>query len=457
MWLCAAFPLVVGWQYAGFSLVVGSLYAGLMPSGVIAPSPSVTPRRLLVGLGLVVLCAAPFLQLHMLVRYGQQRIPGPRPADSDLYAPWLGVRAALHHQNPYSPAITQQIQTGVYGHPLPPDSGRDPQAFVYPAYLVFFLGPFTLLPWPVVYNGAALCGPAVLAAFAWVSLRLCGCRFSPLASVAAILLVITSWPAVWSCYSRQPSLVVAAALVFSLFLYSRGANSAPALLLALATIKPHLMLLLAAWLLLHAITHRRYRFVVIFTLATLLLVAASLALLPHWISDWIRASVDYSRHSGKHSLLIALAGHGLGLALDLSLCAALAVRLRNPHAIRADSTRFVWAASLLLAATDCLIPANPWLVYNNLLLLPGILLLLRERPAVRVPAILRAAAGLCVVLALLITPLCAALGLLLGFSIPLVLSPFLIHFILPLPVTAALLALPAPADDRSTGGVRVPA
>jgi len=406
-------------------------------------------RLILVGLGLAVLCAAPFFQLHLIARYGERMLPGTHAADSDLYAPWFGTRAALHHQNPYSAAVTREIQIGVYGQALPPGSGRDPQAFVYPAYIVFLLGPFTLLPWPAVYRGAAVLGPFVIAASAWAWLRLCRCRYEPRAALAAIVLVLTSWPAVWSCYSRQPSMFVAAALAFSLLLYSRGGDVAAGVLLALATIKPHLVLLPSIWLLLQAVAHRRSRFVVAFVVALLLLMAGSLLLLPHWIPDWIRATLDYSRHSGKQSLLISLTGRAPGIVLEGALLAAAVFRLARFGAVDSDSPRFLWAAALLLAVTDCLIPANPWLVYNNLLLVPGALLVFRARPRHPAAVFLHALTRLCILLAILITPICAALGALLGFSTPLALSPFLLHFALPVPVAAALLFLSPPAEERS--------
>lgn len=411
----------------------------------------VSPLRLvLFGIGLAVFCVAPFFQLHLIARYGERMLPGTHTADSDLYAPWFGTLAALHHQNPYSAAVTSQIQVGVYGHTVAPGSGVDPQAFVYPAYIVFLLGPFTLLSWPDVYRGAAALGPFVIAASAWAWLRLCRCRYGPLVSFAVILLIVTSWPAVWSCNSRQPSLFVAAALAFSLLLYSRGTDIAAGFLLALATIKPHLVLLLGIWLLLQALAHRRSRFVAAFSLTLLLLVSGSLVLLPHWIPDWIRATLDYSRHSGKHSVLISLTGPIPGLVLDGTLLGGVIARLGKLGTVDPESPRFAWAAALLLAATDCLIPANPWLVYNNLLLIPGVLLVFRSQPAHPAAVVLRTLARLCILFAVLITPICAALGSFLGFSVPLALFPFLLHFVLPVPVAAALLFLSPPAEDGSS-------
>ena len=52
----------------------------------------------------------------------------PRGNLSDLYPRWLGARELLlHHRDPYSAEITQQIQTGYYGRPLDPSRPEDPR------------------------------------------------------------------------------------------------------------------------------------------------------------------------------------------------------------------------------------------------------------------------------------------------------------------------------------------
>src|SRR6202451_3044653 len=67
----------------------------------------------------------------------------PRGNLSDLYPRWLGARELLlHHRDPYSPEVTQEIQAGYYGRVLDPDRTDDPrdqQGFAYPVYVVFLL------------------------------------------------------------------------------------------------------------------------------------------------------------------------------------------------------------------------------------------------------------------------------------------------------------------------------
>src|SRR5277367_1106863 len=69
-----------------------------------------------------------------------------RPMDAgDLYPRWLGARELLlHHRDPYSSEVTQEIQAGYYGRALDPTRPGDPkdqQAFAYPVYVVFLVAP----------------------------------------------------------------------------------------------------------------------------------------------------------------------------------------------------------------------------------------------------------------------------------------------------------------------------
>src|SRR5271169_2556230 len=65
--------------------------------------------------------------------------------NSDLYPRWLGARELLlHRRDPYSAAVTRDIQKGFYGQPLDPSNPAHavaPEAFYYPLYVVFLLAP----------------------------------------------------------------------------------------------------------------------------------------------------------------------------------------------------------------------------------------------------------------------------------------------------------------------------
>lgn len=362
---------------------------------------------------------------------------------SDLYSPWVGVRALLHHVDPYSPAVTAQIQTGIYGHVLSPADQHDPEAFVYPPWVALPLAPFTFLSWHTVELLFVIVTPCVILATAWVWMRLFRSGLDRTRVIAILVIVLASWPAVWGCYQRQPSVYVIAAIALSTLLFRRGSDIAAGILLALATVKPQLVLLVAAWSLFVALRHRRWRFIAAFSVSLAALVAASALLFPYSISHWIHAAIAYTHTAGKISLFAWLLGPRFGLLAGLALLAALGWRLgRFRLAPPPHDPLFVQAVALVLAATACLIPTNAWLVFDNLLLLPGFLLLARLASSSPLTTFLRALAAIALLLALLVTPVCAAIGARAGFRVDLVMPPFLVNYLLPLPCMAALLFAP---------------
>jgi hypothetical protein len=378
---------------------------------------------------------APILQLRLVEHLDNGAWP-------DLYSPWFGSQAALHGQDPYSPVVTEQIQRQIYGHVLAPTESWDREAFVYPAFIVLFLGPFTALPWPFVHLLFALLAPPAVALTAWCWLRICRPNFRRRTGVIAMLLILASWPSVWGYFQCQPSLFVLAALSLAVLFFRCGWDIPAGILLAAAAVKPQLMILLVPWLVLLALSHRRWRLIAAFFAAGAVLVGASLAIVPGWIPRWIHAGRAYARYPAKIPLLVFLSGRTLGSLLAAALVLALALRLWKLRRIPVDSPEFAQSAALVLAATACIIPGNPWLVFNNLLLIPAVFVLADQQPLRAVPALLQSVAGLVIGLALISTVFCAALGAFLGFNLALVMIPFLLSYVLPVPVAAALLAVP---------------
>jgi len=85
--------------------------------------------------------------------------------NSDLYPRWLGAREALlHNRDPYSAAVTREIQLGFYGRQIDPNNPSDPKD------QVFLFWPTTALPFHTV-------------------LRMFQCLASSLAKLTAGLLV----------------------------------------------------------------------------------------------------------------------------------------------------------------------------------------------------------------------------------------------------------------------------
>jgi hypothetical protein len=74
----------------------------------------------------------------------------PRQRRFDFYPRWVGARAVLAGENPYSQEVTWRIQEGMFGRRL--ESWEDQQRFAYPATIAWFLLPFWLLPFPLAIS-----------------------------------------------------------------------------------------------------------------------------------------------------------------------------------------------------------------------------------------------------------------------------------------------------------------
>lgn len=405
-------------------------------------------RELLVILLMSCVVAAPFIQLREIYRI----IPAQW---SDLYPQWLGVQAIVHGRNPYTAQMTFEIQRKFYGHVLGPKEQWDQQPFVYPAHLAFLLVPFTLLPWWLVRLLFTIAGPPVIAATAWAWWKVCGLELSRKRLIYFLLLTLASWPAVWAFTRQQPTVFVAAFIAFSILLLQRGRDTWAGILLSLATVKPNLVLFVAAWLMMVAVAQRRSRFLTAFLGATFLMILGAEVLLPGWLPKWIHASIACAHAPHKTSQLILVFGPWLGAATTIIALAALCIRLWAIGTPDPQGREFAGTISLLLAVTICVIPpTNPWMLYNDLLLIPGILVIIHRHPSHGIAQFVRRLAIVTLAYIVAITPASAAITLLFGHNPLVSILPFL-DVVLPIAVMAALLFIepetsPAENPQRAT-------
>ena len=363
----------------------------------------------------------------------------PRGNLSDLYPRWLGARELLRHgRNPYSYEITREIQQGYYGRPIDPtrpDDPKDQQGFAYPVYVVFLLAPTADLSFDSLQTGFRWVLVVLAAGSVLLWLRVL--RWKPSLAIALILMVLAlGWlPMVQGIKLQQLSLLVAgllascgACLVGGWFLCAGG-------LLALATIKPQLTWPLVSWLLFWAASdwRERRRFIFGFGLVMLLLLGGAQLVLPGWLRMFVTAIRQYQQYTQNHSVLVWLLGSVAGRIIEVISVIACAICVWPIRKESAGSPLFGQAFGLLLALTVLIVPMSS--PYNQVLLIPGILALLRNEtsgspilPAVRLA---RAVGG-----ALLVWPWVATLGLSLAYVW---LSPALRHRVWIVPFYSNLL------------------
>ncbi len=328
-----------------------------------------------------------FYVQHILIPYEQADAAAhdrPRGNLSDLYPRWVGARELLfHHRDPYSPQVTREIQEGYYGRALDPNRPGDPkdqQGFAYPLYVVFLLAPTVPLRFEVVQVAFRWFLVVLTAVTVLMWLRVLAWRPSPTMTCILLVLTLGSFPALQGFKLEQLSLLVCGMVAGCAWLLASGHLALAGAFLALATIKPQLTLPFAGWLTVWAFADwpARRKLVWGFALTMAALLAGSELLLPGWVSRFRDAVSAYREYAGAAGsaldvMLTPTGGKIIASIIVLGIIWACWLARRQP----AESTLFVLVSSLVLAATVVIIPT--FAPYNQLLLLPGILLLVRGR------------------------------------------------------------------------------
>jgi hypothetical protein len=310
----------------------------------------------------------------------------PRGNLSDLYPRWIGARELLlHGRDPYSAEVTREIQAGYYGRPLDPSRPGDPgdqAGFAYPVYVVFCLAPTIGLPFAIVQK-CFFCLLGILTA-ASTLLWLGFLRWSAPAGTQISLLALTlgSLGVMQGMKLQQMSLLVAGLMAIAIVLLVADYAVAAGVLLAVATIKPQLVVLLLLWLALWSVAdwRRRYRWAVSFLATMAILLAASEWYLPRWIPRFWQAVREYQHYTGARSVMDNLIGAPWSWALEVLALAAMIGACYRERRQGANTSAFGFMISLALAATVLLVPISA--TYNQVLLIPSLLLLLKERQTI---------------------------------------------------------------------------
>ena len=308
----------------------------------------------------------------------------PRGSFSDLYPRWLGARELLlHHRDPYTPDLTREIQIGYYGRPLDPkrpDDPKDQAAFAYPVFVVFLLAPTIGLPFSTVQMVFRWFLIFLTAASIPFWLRTLRWRIPLTMATSLVILALGNFPVVQAIKLQQLTLLVSGMLAVCALLLVSDHLLLAGILLALTTIKPQIALLLTVWLLLWAFSnyHGRKRFIWGFVSTIIALLAGAEYVLPGWIPRFARAVVAYREYlNHPQSVLLTLTTPVWGLLLSFLILIALIVVCWQARYAAANTPLFGLVFSLVLAVTVVVIPMSA--LYNQVLLLPAVLVLVRHR------------------------------------------------------------------------------
>jgi len=310
----------------------------------------------------------------------------PRGNLSDLYPRWVGTRELLlHGRDPYSAEVTRDIQVGYYGRQVDPSRPKDPhdeQGFAYPVYVVFCLAPTIGLPFPIVQKGFFWAMAVLTSVSTLLWIRVFRWAVPLWAQIGLLALALGSLSVMQGLRVQQMSLLVAGLVAIAIALLVAGREIPAGILLALATIKPQLMVLPILWLIIWTISdwRRRYRWALSFLCTMAILTAVSEWYLDHWIPRFWHAVQDYRRYTGTTSVIGLLIGGVWGDALEVLAFAAFLGVCWLQRRQAANSAVFAFTVSLVLATTILLVPTyGP---YNQVLLIPACLTLIKDRQTI---------------------------------------------------------------------------
>jgi hypothetical protein len=351
----------------------------------------------------------------------------PRGNLSDLYPRWLGARELLlHHRNPYGDDITVEIQKGYYGRaidPAKPNDPKDREGFAYPVFVVFLLAPLIWLPFHTAQLFFYWLLVLATGASVWLWLRTLRWSLPYLAILGACALALGNIPAVQGIKIQQLSLLLAGLMALAIFSLSEGQLFIAGVLVALTTIKPQLAWALVAALLGWAISDWRKRrgFVAGFLSTMVTLLVGAEIVLPGWWKFFLEAIGQYHQYTQNRSVIevtvseiLSINGgaiaHRTAQALSFLVVVACAMVAWKWRKVDATVSGFGGAIAFILALTVLVVPM--YAPYNQVLLLPAVVVLWKERKEFLAQARWRRTA-FCLGLAILAWQWIASVGLLL--------------------------------------------
>ena len=361
-----------------------------MPGAFPVTRPS--SRRGVIALALALIASAAMLNYYLnwfLPRAREVRAEKQLVGYSfgnDLYTVWYGARAGMQgHRDLYSLEIAHEIQMGLYGRSIDPSRQGDPKdlrVYGYPAFTELLFWPFSLLSFEVARLVCLFLQVPLIVLTTVFWMRALSWRPDWFWIAVVLLLVLTSYPALEALYAGQVGVFVCFALAASIVAVQKDRLLLAGALMALGTIKPHVMLLPILYLGLWTLNdwRRRRMFCVGLVSTEALLVGAALIVWPHWIQSWINVVARYHGYTPPSltvQMLTTLAGPAARPVALLAMAALLLVavvlswknRAASPH-----SLDFWLTLTILLSITvGVLLPGHA--VYDHLILLPGLLLL----------------------------------------------------------------------------------
>ncbi|MDH5507989.1 MAG: DUF2029 domain-containing protein [Anaerolineae bacterium] len=308
------------------------------------------------------------------------RFATQNPGGNDFIPRWVGTRLFLTEGlSPYSEETSVLIQDYLHGRLA--QGQEDKGYFVYPHYAMLVFTPFGLVSdyslaralWMTALEMALL-------GITFASLSLL--RWRPSASVFGVMMLFTL---IWYHGARPVingnAAVLSAFFIVAAFLNIRaGRDILAGIILAFASIKPQMVILLVPFVVLWSISHRRMRLVNSIAVSFLVLISVSMLIQPDWIIANLQQVMVYPTYSPPGTPAVIFAGwwgqKGEFIGYGLSVFLGVVLLWEWAAAWQKNFKWFFWTACLTLVITNLI--GIRTATSNYIALFPALVLVLYE-------------------------------------------------------------------------------
>ncbi len=329
-------------------------------------------RNLLVLAGLVLLGVGALVGLT----WGNHRFATENPGGNDFLVHWVGTRAFLMEGlSPYSDQVAVRIQTQAYGRPA--RAGEHELRVAYPLYSTVFFAPYALIgdyDWARALWMTTLEVALILTAV--FSIRLVQWKPRTWLLGPTLLFAVLWYHSIRPLVNGNAVILVGLLLTLAFLALRQERSELAGALLALSTIKPHLVMLPIAFILLWAVSRRNWLLIgwTIGGVAVLSVLASVFQ--PNWI---LQNLIEVLRYPGYNppstpAAIFAqwLPAMGGRLGWGFSILAGGALLWEWVLARGRDFRWFLWTASITLVLGQWVgIQTDPG---NYILLFPALVL-----------------------------------------------------------------------------------
>lgn len=277
------------------------------------------------------------------------------PGGTDFLVHWVGARALFSGESPYGDTTALEIQQMVYGRPAAP--GEHELRVAYPIYSALIFGPFALIPdfalarslWMTFLEGVIL-GVTLL------SLVVLDWRPHPIIFSFLIGFSLSWYHGIRPLINGNAVAVIALLLVGVVWALRKEWHAMAGVLLALATIKPHLVVIPGLLLLLRAGLTGRWKFIVWFFGSLFALILIGMAIVPNWLSQNLSEIMRYTSYNPPttpgDALESWLPGFGRQIGWLISVILAIILLWEWVNALRSGFPHLLWVFCLTLVASQ---------------------------------------------------------------------------------------------------------